>query len=167
MRKPEGLGRLLLKSVPSLAADPSKLQMFVEKGRVAARAGDSLNFVYRYELSIVVQDFAGDVDRLFVPIIAWIAEQQPDLLERGELEPFTFEAELLDGDACDIDIRIELSELVLVTAGSGAGWTTSRVDERAIGLDEFPGICGVPLWRLFLDQELVATSDDPAALATA
>ncbi|TPG14358.1 phage tail protein [Sphingomonas oligophenolica] len=163
MIKPDGLARLLLASVPALATDPTRLQLFVDKGNIAARRGATLGYEERYTLSIVVQEFAGDVDTLFVPILAWVAEQQPDLLDRGQ--PFTFSAEVLDDDRCDIEIAIELSELVLVAAKPGGGFTTTRVDQRQVGIDEFPGVCGASLWQLFLRDELVAQTTDPDALA--
>lgn len=163
MIKPDGLARLLAASVPALAADTTKLQLFVDKGRIAARRGATLGYEERYTLSIVVQDFAGDVDQLFVPIIAWVAEQQPDLLDKGE--PFTFTTEILDGGTCDIQIDLELTELVRVEQLEGGGWATSRIDQRTIGVDEFPGVCGASLWQLFLNGELRAQTSDPVALA--
>lgn len=163
MNKPEGLQRLLLAAVPQLGEDATKLQMFVDKGRIAARRGATLGYEERYTLSIVVQDFAGDVDRLFVPIVAWVAEQQPDLLDKGE--PFTFSTEILDSGTCDIQIDLELSELVLVAVDPEGGWSTSRIEERTVGLDEFPGVCGASLWHLFLNNELALQSTDPRATA--
>lgn len=163
MKKPDGLGRLLLQSVPALAKDPTKLQMFVDRGGIQARRGTTLGYEERYTLSIVVQEYAGDVDDLFVPILAWIAEQQPDLLDKGE--PFTFEAEMLDDKTCDIEISLALSEMVRVEEKPGGGFTTSRIDQRGVGLDEFPGVCGANLWQLFLNEVLAAETTDPKALA--
>ncbi len=163
MNKPDGLNRLLLMSVPALKKDPTKLQMFVDRGGIHARRGTTLGYEERYTLSIVVQEYAGDVDDLFVPILAWIAEQQPDLLDKGE--PFTFEAEMLDEMTCDIEISLALSEMVRVEEKPGGGFTTSRIDERRVGLDEFPGVCGAKLWQLFLNQVLAAETTDPEALA--
>ncbi len=163
MIKPEGLQRLLLASVPQLGEDATKLQMFVDKGRIAARRGATLGYEEHYTLSIVVQEFGGDVDRLFVPIVAWVAEQQPNLLDKGE--PFTFSTEILDSGTCDIQIDLELSELVLVAVNPEGGWSTSRIEERTVGLDEFPGVCSASLWHLFLNDQLALQSTDPRATA--
>lgn len=163
MIKPAGLSRLLLRAVPQLAADATKLQLFVDKGRIAARKGKTIGYEEHYTLAIVVQEFVGDVDQLFVPIMAWVAEQQPDLLDKGE--PFTFATEILDGDKADIQIDLQLSELVRVEEQPDGTWATARVDQRAIGADEFPGVCGATLWTLIANGELVAQSSDPRAAA--
>ncbi|WCM29190.1 phage tail protein [Sphingomonas sp. QA11] len=153
MRKPEGLRRLLLAAVPGLADDPSRLSMFIDKGRLSTRANGSLSFEYLYTLNIVVQDYAGDVDALMVPLLAWVAEVQPDLLERGEREPFSFESEILDGDAADVSINLELTERVRVVRQPGGGYEATHLDEPSRD-DSFPGVCGVNLWQIFLHDEI-------------
>nr|WP_246346571.1 phage tail protein [Sphingomonas endophytica] len=81
-----------------MRASPETLSIFVDRGRVAARAGSSLSFEYRYTANLVVQDFAGSPDQIVVPLLAWIARHQPDLIAKPNGEPITFEAELLDAD---------------------------------------------------------------------
>jgi hypothetical protein len=162
VKKPDELRRVLLAHVPELGRDADKLSIFIDRGGIAARAG-SLGFEYRYTLNVVVQDYAGEVDALMVPVLAWIAEAQPDLLERavaGGTEPFRFESEILDGDAADVSIYIELTEGVIVKPKEGGGFTAERVDDRPPA-DEFPDVCCVPLWQLFLRDQLVAQSSDP------
>ncbi len=153
MKKPDGLRRLLIAAVPGLAADPSRLALFIDKGRLATRANGSLSFEYRYTLNVVVQDYAGDVDALMIPLLAWVAEVQPDLLERGEREPFTFESEILDGDAADVSINLELTEAVRVLRRPGGGYDVTHLDEPGRD-DAFPDVCGVNLWQIFLRDEI-------------
>lgn len=150
MKKPEGLKRMLIEAVPQLRRAPESLSMFIDKGRIAARATGSLSFEHRYTLNIVVQDFGGDVDMLFVPLLAWIAEQQPDLLDRGEQEPFSFESELLDDDCSDLSIFVELTERVRVER-TPEGLKVTHLDDRRPE-DSFPGVCGVPLWQGLFDD---------------
>lgn len=157
MKKPESLKALLLASVPGLKDKPENLSMFIDKGRIAARLTGSLSFEYRYTVNVVVQDFAGDVDALFVPLLAWVADQQPDLLERDQQEPFSFEAEIIDGDLADISIDLELTERVLVTR-TDDGPVTTHLDEPS-RLDEFDGINGVKLWAGILDDVTAGTSE--------
>lgn len=161
MRKPATLRAVLARFVPALAADPTKLSLFIDKGRVASRPG-SLSFEYRYTLNLVVQDFAGDADQLMVPILAWIAEHQPDLLLRADQEPFTFESELIDAETADVSITLELDEAVLVIPRPGGGFDADRVAQVA-DLDSF-GIGCVPLWQLFLNDQLAAQTSDPRFL---
>ncbi|HEY0626684.1 MAG TPA: phage tail protein [Allosphingosinicella sp.] len=162
MKKPEGLKRVLVQWVPGLADNPGNLSLFVDKGRIATRGTGSFAFEYRYELSIVVQDFAGDVSHICVPLLAWIAEQQSELLEKKE--PFTFERELLDTDLSDIEIKLELTEAVLVKprASGEPGFDVTYIEEKPpAALDEFPGVCGAFLWQLFMGQDLLAQTTDP------
>jgi hypothetical protein len=150
VKKPESLKALLLDSVPGLKDKPENLAMFIDKGRIAARLTDSLSFEYRYTVNVVVQDYAGDVDALFVPLLAWVAEQQPDLLERDQQEPFSFESQILDGDLADVSIDLELTERVKV-ARTEEGLVVTHLDEPS-RLDEFAGASGATLWAGILDD---------------
>lgn len=162
MKKPEVLGRLLLSTVPGLAASPDRLQMFIDAGRVVARATGSLGFEVRYTLSVVLTDFAGDTTDVFVPLLSWIAQHQPNLLEQAGNEPFSFEAEILDGDAVDLEIKIELRESVGVTAQAGGGYTAEHFPEPP-RLAPFDGVDDqVTLWQLTVGGEVAAQSAAPA-----
>lgn len=131
MRKADSLRELLLALVPGLAADPGRLSVFVDKGRVAAQAGTSLSFEYRYTLSVTVQDYAGSDDALFVPVLGWVAQHQPELLRRGDGEPFSFEAELLDAESKDVSLAIDLSERVRVVARADGTYAVTHLGEAA------------------------------------
>ncbi|UYY79216.1 phage tail protein [Sphingomonas sp. R1] len=160
MNKPDSLRCVLLAHVPQLRDDPSKLSLFVDKGRVAARPG-SLAFEYRYTLNLVVQDYAGSIDGLMVPILAWISEAQPDLLQANPQEPFRFESELLSAEAADVSVWIELSEIVIVQPLETGGFTTSHPEQAPLA-DAFDGVGCVSLLQLLLrdvpadDTRLVA-----------
>lgn len=154
MNKPAGLRRLLLSSVPRLKDNPERLLMFVDSGKLAARTSKTLGFEYRYKLNVVVQDYGGAIDDIMVPVLAWIAEAQPDLLERGDREPFSFDSELMDADAADVSIDIELTEAVLVEPKPGGGFTTRHLPEPTLR-DEFDGVAGgVTLWQVLLRDEV-------------
>lgn len=155
MKKPESLKTLLLASVPALKDKPENLAMFIDKGRIAARLTGSLSFEYGYTVNVVVQDFAGDVDALFVPLLAWVADQQPDLLERDKQEPFSFESEILDGDLADISIYLELTERVKVER-TDEGLVVTHLYEPS-RLDEFADVTGVRLWAGILDDVTAGT----------
>lgn len=114
LHKPTSLRTLLLAKVPVLKDNPDLLSMFIDKGKVVSRATASLSFQYRYTLNMVVQDYAGDIDALILPILLWIQQEEPELLERVPHEPLTYESEILDADSADVSILLELSERVLV-----------------------------------------------------
>jgi hypothetical protein len=155
VKKPESLKALLLDSVPGLKDKPENLSMFIDKGRIAARLTGSLSFEYRYTVNVVVQDYAGDVDALFVPLLAWVAEQQPDLLERDQQEPFSFESEILDGDLADVSIDLELTERVKV-ARTVEGLVVTHLEEPS-RVDAFEGVSSASLWAGILDDVTAGT----------
>ncbi|WP_061778824.1 phage tail protein [Sphingomonas sanguinis] len=149
MRKVESLRALLVRAVPSLADDPAKLASFVDRGRVAVRAGN-LSFEYRFTLNLVIEDYAGDQDAVIVPIIAWIADNQPELLQRQDSEPFGFESEWLATDLHDLSITIDLTELVRVTRVAG-GVTIEHLADQ-LPPDHFPGAEDARLWTGLADN---------------
>lgn len=162
MEKPERLKRVLLRAVPGLKAAPERLSIFVDKGRIGATAGADLSFRYHYTLNVVVQDYSGDVDALMVPVLAWLAEEQPDLFLGDKREPFSFDAELLEQGAHDVSIDIELSESVRIVAREGGGFDATHLPEPSAAADCFEG-AGCPLlWQLFLQETLLAQTSDPA-----
>ena len=112
-------------------------------------------------MNVVIEDYAGNVDDLMVPLLAWIAEQQPDLLEGTDPEPFAFESELLDADRADVSISVEVTEAVRVTPKEGGGFDAYHLEEPC-DRDEYPGVCCVNLWQLFMRDQLVAQTSDPA-----
>jgi hypothetical protein len=158
LRKPDALKRVLLAHVPGLRDDPASLALFVDKGKVIARGTGSLSFEYGYTLNIVAQDYAGDIDALVLPILVWIAEAQPDLLDRAPNQPFTFESEILDGDTADVSIDLELTERVLVERNSEGGVNIRHLDDARVP-DAFAGACGATLWQGLLVDEALATSE--------
>jgi hypothetical protein len=131
LHKPSSLRAMLLDKVPALKADPSLLSMFIDKGKVISRATGNPAFQYRYTLNIVVQDYAGDIDALILPILLWVGQEEPELLERAPHEPIRYESEILDASSADVSIYIELSERVLVARDAASGtYTTSHLDDR-------------------------------------
>jgi hypothetical protein len=137
MKKLTSLRAHLIASVPVIGNNPAMMEIFVDKGDVKVRAG-SLSFEYGYTVSVWVQDFAGSVNNLLVPLLAWIAVNQPDLFEKGDRKPFAFESELLDAETCDITISIDLTELVRVEQKPG-GLKVTNLPEPTM-LDAFPGV---------------------------
>lgn len=139
MKKPQILRDHLLRTVPGLAAAPDKLDLFIDRGRVQCGKGAGLSFRYAYTLNLVVQDFAGDPDRLMLPLLAWISEHQPDLLARAPQEPFAFEAEILDEKRTDVSITIDLTERVVVAADEGGRPVLGHLPDVPMA-DRFDGV---------------------------
>jgi len=114
MNKPERFRTALLAALPDLANDPQRLSIFVEKGKLVASGGQGAGWQYSYQLTAILQDFAGDMDTLARAVTAWVAVEQPDMLknpaqaERG----IRFECELMTSELADISIEIDLTEAV-------------------------------------------------------
>lgn len=157
MRKPDSLKTLLLATVPGLDKSPERLALFIDRGQIVGGNGRSLSFEYRYTLNLVVESFTGSLDMLMVPILAWIAEHQPELLGVPGAQPFTYEAEILDEESQDISVMIALREPVIVTPKDGGGYAVSHpVQPPPQSLDHFEGVpSGARLWQLFLGEALL------------
>lgn len=161
MKKSIDLRAHLTAHVPSLAKHPDKLHVFVEKGSIAIKRGVSHSFEYRYTLQILIEDYTEPADTLIVPLLAWIDTNQPDLIDDTTKrdKAIGFEAELLDHNAVDIALTLELSERVIVTA-DGDGWQCEHVGEPPM-----PDLGGPLGWDIYLKGELVASSGGGAAPA--
>ena len=167
MRKADSLRAWLVASLPMLKAHPDRLQIYLEGGTIAARRSRTLSFVYRYTLKALLTDYADDVDRLVVPVLAWIEKEQPQLLARKDGEPFSFEAELLDGDAYDVEISISLTETVtVIPRASGSGWDVTHEGEPDMS-DAFAGVEASFLQGFGNLEELVRTAHPDAVITPA
>lgn len=146
MKKAQDLRAHLAENVPALAKDPHGLHVFIEKGRVACRYGDTLSFEYRYEIQILVTDFADHADTITIPVLAWVATNQPDILLNTERQEnvLRFEAEIIDHEKADISYTIEVSERVVVNF-DGVTYTATHHGEPP--LDE---LTGPAPWSIFL-----------------
>lgn len=147
MKKPLDLREHLETTVPSLKADPDKLHIFIERGAIASRLGGGMSFEYRYDLVLIVTDYADHADSLIIPLLAWISINQPDLMQHPERieQAIKFEAELIDHDKVDLQLTLALTESVVVTATAG-GYTATHIAPPV--LDDLTGPIG---WDLYID----------------
>ncbi|SUJ23404.1 P2 phage tail completion protein R (GpR) [Sphingomonas paucimobilis] len=159
MRKVDSLRDLLVRAVPALAADPSKLAIFVDRGQIIARAGN-LSFEYRCSVNLVVEDYAGDPGRGDRPHPG-LDRGQPARAAPAPGQPaFAFESEWLAKDLHDLSITIELTERVKVERVEG-GVTTEHLADL-LPPDIFAGAEGARLWE-GLAEDLVAGTTTIAA----
>lgn len=146
MKKPIELRAYLTAHVPSLAKHPDKLLVFIEKGSVSIKRGAGNSFVYRYTLQLLFTDYTDPADTLVVPLLSWIAANQPDLIDDIDKrdKAIGIEVELLDHDAADIALTLELSERVIVSNVAG-GWSCEHVGEP-----QLPDLGGQTGWMLYI-----------------
>ncbi|MEH3407107.1 phage tail protein [Enterobacter quasiroggenkampii] len=126
MHKLKSLRQALIDAIPQLNANPERLQMSVGSGNIDARLASSLSFEKRYVLNAKVSGFTGDSEGFFVPVLAWLRENQPDIftLDDGRKNGYTFAIVLNDDATMDISISMQLTERILVSEEQGILHTT-------------------------------------------
>jgi hypothetical protein len=131
MNKANSLRRALTAAVPSLATDPDKLLVFIDAGNIIATGAQSTSFDYAYTLNVMLLDFAGDADIVFVALLQWVRLNQSDLLTNDELRRvgIAFEADQLTQTTVDLSIKLRLTESVLVVTDDAGAQKITHVDE--------------------------------------
>lgn len=126
MHKLKSLRQALIDAIPQLNANPERLQMSVGSGNIDARLASSLSSEKRYVLNAKVSGFKGDSEGFFVPVLAWLRENQPDIftLDDGRKNGYTFAIVLNDDATMDISISMQLTERILVSEEQGVLHTT-------------------------------------------
>lgn len=152
MKKLEALRALLITVVPGLKTKPENLSIYVDKGGIGTVRGETLSFEYRYTVKIMIQDYAGDTDAIFVPLVAWVAENQTELTRRDKADAFSFEVDLLDSDTSDIEISIDLTEDRQVCRDDASGsWQVTYLPDVPM-IDVFDGVPAVRLTGILIND---------------
>lgn len=91
--------------VEELKQNPDKFSVFIGNGNVVARDG-SASFEYRYEIQALITDYPHHPDTIFLPLILWVAVNQPSLLQNPDKaeNDIKFEAEPINNKDYDIHI---------------------------------------------------------------
>ncbi|MGF6270202.1 hypothetical protein ABIE17_002728 [Lelliottia nimipressuralis] len=121
MNKPSSLRQALIDAIPQLSAHPEILRFSVENGNIDARLSVSLSFEKKYTLKGLVKNFVGESNQLFVPLLAWLRENQPDIftLDEGRKNGYLFQIVMNDDESKDISFSLQLTERILVTEENG------------------------------------------------
>ncbi|MGO4222135.1 phage tail protein [Lysobacter sp. TAF61] len=160
MIKPDSLRAHITAAVPQLQSNPEQLQIFIDAGSIVSTGAAGLSFEYRYTLTMILTDFAAHPDAIMVPLLAWLAVHQIDLLQNFDKHgAIAFDAELVANDLIDLRIKIPLTESVGVHANeAGDGYNVEHYPEPLLE----PNLAGGH-WRLYCKGELLAEWDTPAA----
>jgi hypothetical protein len=139
MLKPASLRAALVAALPDYARDPDRLVIFAEKGRIATRptaagAPANFNFEYRYDLRVTLLDYSGHTDLVMLPVLQWLAVNQPDLLQARATanEAIAFEAEFLSQEAADLELTLRLTEAVRIERREDGGTDLRHLEEPAL-----------------------------------
>lgn len=154
MRKLDLLRSWMIAALPFLKRDPGLLQLFADEGRIACTGqGGSLSFEWRYAITMQLWDFAGDRTHVIVPLLAWIARHQPELLQSygTNASAIATRAEVLDDAKIDLELKFEVSEAVeVIRRDDGSGCDVRPILEPS----EDPG--GLRTWTIWVQGEKVA-----------
>lgn len=166
MRKPDQLRAWLLLSVADLVDQPDRLHLWIENGRLRSIPGNTLSYEYRYELIVVVEDFSSPAHNLVVPILAWLSDNQPDLLRDRSEDGLPINHDILGNSSANIEIKLALKERAIVNQTPAGGWQVEYPPEPAFP-ESFAGDPRVNLARLYLNNPprdlsfLVGTVEQP------
>ncbi|BBP86001.1 hypothetical protein PHLH8_56430 [Pseudomonas sp. Pc102] len=131
MNKPSSLRNHLIGAVAELKNDPDRVLIFIDSGNVRCTAAPSLSFEYVYELQVILTDFAGHPDAVFLPLLAWLQVNQSELLHNLERskEAIQFEVDVLANDKVDMSIKLPLTERVVVQRQPDGRYDLSHPEE--------------------------------------
>ena len=151
MLKPKQLREALTASVPLLQRNPDSLNMFIDGGRIVSTLASSLSFEYQYQLNLVITDYGDDIDLVMVPVLAWLRENQPDIMatEEKRRTGFTFKADVISDSLCDVSIDLQLTERVLIKQEGGALHVTHLPEPPLPENVDRP-------WQMYVQGELVS-----------
>lgn len=106
-------------------ANPEAFSVFIESGRVET-TGETADFVYAYTLCLFVMNFAGDLDDFTLPLMAWLWQEQPQLLLNPEKnKEIKFTTAINNDDTADLFFELPINERVIVSR-DGAGKLTAE-----------------------------------------
>lgn len=165
MKKTDSLRAWLTAAVPALKAAPDRFLVFTDKGSLRATGAPSaagvVAFEWRYTATLLMLDFAGDPDAVAVALFAWLAANQPELLQNFDRnrQGVAFEADILDGQKVDLQIAVELTERVGAVPAEGGGVEIQHWAEPAqAGAETWPGLedAPPPATSIYAGGELIA-----------
>ncbi|OOS00651.1 hypothetical protein B0186_05560 [Canicola haemoglobinophilus] len=153
MLKAELIRSLLQQVSEDLRKNPDKLELFIDEGLIVGAGAHSASYELQYTLNIIVNDFTGSPNMIFAPLMDFIRENQPDLVDNPERrkDGFRFIADHNNHDSIDLSIYLKLTERVLVKEENGKN-IIKHLDEPR--LNEYPDITE---WQLFIGNNLVQT----------
>ncbi len=131
MKKPDSLRAHILSAVKELQRDPDRMFIHTSNGNIRCTGAKGLSFEYVYDLSFVLQDYAGDLDAVMIPIFDWVRIHQSDLLMNLDKskEAFKFETVLLNNNLVDLSLTFQLTERVIVKRNDDGTMDVSFPDE--------------------------------------
>ncbi len=116
MKKPDSLRAHILSAVKELQRDPERMLVFTDKGNIRCTGAKGLSFEYVYDLNFILNDYAGELDAVMIPLLDWVRINQSELLMNLEKskDAFKFETVILNNGTVDLSLTLPLTERVIV-----------------------------------------------------
>ena len=120
MKKAELLRTALTAGNTWCKANPEQITVWAERGHIQIEATGEASFMYHYTIQVLAMDFPGQVDDLILPLLAWVWQQQPDLLLNPDNNrKVEFDADIVNDDVADILFKVPAWERVIVEIVDG------------------------------------------------
>lgn len=173
MEKIDSLRAALTAAMPDIADQPDRLRLWIDQGAVRAPMTISHGFAYTFRLNILIIEMACDIRIPTLAIVSWLRVNQPAALAPNA-DAFAFDVDILDTQAVDLLIAIDLTQNVDVTMDGDGAATLAWVPEPdplfddALGLggaDPVPQLTAVLLREEWTDFMAAAPPGAPVQIA--
>ena len=153
MYKPDSLRNHLVKANRVFKRDPEKLHIFVDQGNIVAVNSGALSHEYQYRLNISIEDYAGPLSAITVPLLEWIGIHQVELLANAEKRKtgINIDIDYLNNDSIDLLIRVDLTERAFVKKDE-KGKITVTYESEPQPTPEYAD----KFWKLYEGDTLIA-----------
>ena len=131
MDKPNSLRAFLTTALPQLKRDPDALSIYVTGGTLATRHGANLGFEMRYDLHLVLLNYQGAPEQIFLPLCLWLREHQSELIQNHDtgVQAIRFNVDVVDNQAVDVEVILPLTEAVDVDRDGDGYKATVRAEQ--------------------------------------
>jgi hypothetical protein len=163
MYKPNSLRAHLMGAIEELKRNPDKLLIFADEGNVVSRHCRTLSFEYAYKLSVIITDYAGAADAIIVPLLAWVAVHQVDLMEHDEKRKngIRLQIDFNNISTIDLEVSLDLTEKVIVTEQEPGQLDAQHKGEPQIDDGAFVGDSD-KIWTLRTGSQILAQWKTPS-----
>lgn len=129
MLKINSLREALTRNSKWCRANPESFTVLVSGGSIET-TGETPSFMYRYDLVLFIQSFSGQLDEITLPLMAWLWQNQPQLLLNPERnKDIQFTSIINNDDTVDLLFEMPLHERVKVSAGENGAPCAEHLPE--------------------------------------
>lgn len=125
MDKLTSLKQHLIDRVPGLKDHPGDLHVFADEGAIIGDFSSTLSFSYQWQTTLIITDYHGHPDHLFLNLILWLQQNQRDLKQND----INFIIDPLDSDRFDIRCTFPTDQRVIVSVDNDGNYNTEHPPE--------------------------------------